>query len=208
MRAAAFTLLEMMLAVAILAIFGVAVYRFTSLNVEVARLNSGEAERQAMCAGLTRLLQTQLDELPAREAQALRGTRGRRSDDRLTLLCLPGNGLLARDGAPRLCTLHLRPETHELGLTRAATSPKDEADLPNLGGDDESDPGGDWTPLLSGVASLEITYFSARLNGWLPRWTDANALPDLVRVSLSFIDVGEDYETTLHVPLRGQTIVN
>ena len=43
----------------------------------------------------------------------------------------------------------------------------------------------DWVKLMDNVKGLEISYFDARLNGWVDKWTDTSTLPNLVRVRLS-----------------------
>ena len=62
----------------------------------------------------------------------------------------------------------------------------------------------DWIKLMDNVSGLEVAYFDARLNGWVDRWTDPRALPNLVRVRLG-TKVGheEPYEIVERVPGGG-----
>ncbi len=199
-----FTLLETMLAVAILALIGTSIYRFTATTLLVARVGSSEAARQQACSGLQRFLQTQLDALPTQESDALNGLEKARTKegngDQMRLIATAGNGLLSRAGpATSFVTLQLGSPASatQLGVTRALREDR------RGGFKDEFA----WVPLLDGISDLKITYYSARLNGWLPRWNDPNALPELVRVRLSFEDGHGDFEMTLNVPVRGRSIV-
>lgn len=201
----AFTLLETMLAVAIIALIGTAIYRFTSTTLLIARIGSGEAARAQACAGFHRLLQAQFDALPAQELDALAGVEKARAPDgngdQLRLICSAGNGLLSRFGpASSFVTLKLGTDASptQLGLSRTLREDSEGGYKQDFG----------WVPLLDNVSDLKITYYSARLNGWLPRWNDANSLPELVRVRLSFADGQGDYEVTLRVPVRGRSVVS
>ena len=62
--------------------------------------------------------------------------------------------------------------------------------------------------LMDGVRSLEIGYFDARLNGWMDRWTDAQTLPNLVRLRLTTEERSQPYEIVVHVPGGGLTRVD
>ena len=119
----AFTLLETMLAVAIIALIGTAIYRFTATTLLVARVGSREAARQQACAGFQRLLQAQFDALPSQELDALQGVEKARATDgngdQVRLICAAGNGLLSRSGpATSFVTLKLgtKDAPNQLGL--------------------------------------------------------------------------------------------
>jgi hypothetical protein len=186
-------------------LIGMAIYRFTASTLLVARLSSLEAARQQACSGLERLFQTELDALPAQEIDALTGVEKARTTegngDQLRLISGAGNGLLSRVGpATSFVTWKLGTDSapDQLGISRRLREDNEGGYKEDFG----------WVPLLDGVSELQITYYSARLNGWLPRWNDPGSLPELVRVRISFADGHADHEMTFRVPVRGRAIVN
>ncbi len=58
----------------------------------------------------------------------------------------------------------------------------------------------DWVKLMDNVKGLEISYFDARLNGWVDKWTDTSTLPNLVRVRLALGEGRAPYEIVERVP--------
>ena len=50
---------------------------------------------------------------------------------------------------------------------------------------------------------MEIAYFDSRLNGWVDKWTDQAALPNLVRLRLLDAESATPYEMILRVPGGG-----
>jgi prepilin-type N-terminal cleavage/methylation domain-containing protein len=195
-RARGFTLLEVTLAVAILAMMSLAIYRFVSTNLTAVRLSTELNETDARYSGLANLLTAQLQDLPpgqgtlAGEPYKFSG----RSRDEMTWICPAGPGLLTRYAAGEYSvTLRLRPieksEQMELGVVRES--------------DDENNPVPDnksWVSLLSGVKSMEIRYFDPRLNAWVDRWTDRGTLPHLVRLTIDRAGGSVPWEAVL--PLR------
>lgn len=223
--AAAFTLLEIMLAVAILGIVGVAIFRFTDTTLTVTRIAVQNGENSQAVAGFTRLLQAQLDSLPTAGINAVVGGSikvGEFPRDELTLVCQAPAALLSRraPGAWRV-QLALRGAAdpargNTLGLQRLGPAEDDTAV-------DVNKPAGpvlltdaatrrqtaamtdEWVPLLDHVAGFEVNYFNGRLNGWLPKWNDPNAVPDCLRVRLTFAaGGGNPLELVLRVPPRAR----
>jgi prepilin-type N-terminal cleavage/methylation domain-containing protein len=220
-----FTLLEVMLAVAILVIITVVVVQFTELTLQSAEISSRDTEQGLACNGLRHLLAAQFAELPVTQDGALVGmnirSHGNRRDA-MQIVCPSGNGLLTPDakGYYQL-TLVLREIPRGsgkmvLGLERQPWTDDDDDD------DDDDDtnatPAGkaaaqraaavqklpsDWVPLLAGVQQLEIAYFDARLNSWVDRWTDQEMLPNLVRVRLTLGAGQPPYELVERVPNGG-----
>src|SRR5471032_580794 len=94
----AFTLLEITLAVAILGMMALAVYRFVSANLVAMQLSAALNESNARYSGLANLLTEQLQDLPpgqgtlAGEPYKFEG----RSRDEMTWVCPAGPGLLTR----------------------------------------------------------------------------------------------------------------
>jgi prepilin-type N-terminal cleavage/methylation domain-containing protein len=195
-RRAAFTLLEVTLAVAILGMMSLAIYRFVSTNLTAVRLSTEMNETDARYEGLANLLTEQLQDLPpgqgtlAGEPYKFSG----RSRDEMTWICPAGPGLLTRYATGEFSvTLRLRPiersEQMELGVVRESE------DENNPVPDDRS-----WVSLLTGVNSIEIRYFDPRLNAWVDRWTDRGTLPHLVRLTIDRAGNAVPWEAVL--PLR------
>ena len=68
-----FTLLEMVLAAAILVIISMTVYQFTSITMQTTEFSLRDSENTLACGGLRRLLEAQLASLPANQNGALIG---------------------------------------------------------------------------------------------------------------------------------------
>ena len=177
-RRAAFTLLEITLAVAILAMMSLSIYRFVQSNVTALRLSTEANEDDARYSAFVNLLTAQWQNLPAGSG-ALRGEPLKlndRSQDQITWTCGAGAGLLTRY-APGdfFVSMRLRREAKSdrmaLGFLR---KPKDEE---LFSGERES-----WITLIDNVESLQIRYFDPRLNSWVDRWSDNSTLPRLVKL--------------------------
>lgn len=191
----AFTLLEVMIAVLIIALITTSVYRFvlsTLAGIDASRAAS--AQRIALVR-LVGMLEAELHDLSPRTNNAIVGIPHKfnnQPSDELEWLCRAGNGLFtgAAEGEWRV-TLAVQPPAAgsgglELGLRR------------RLAGAKASDY--TWLPLIRPVAGLEIRYFDPRLNAWLERWTDGNARPLLVRVKIWRDAQEAPYETLITVP--------
>ncbi|MDQ3199256.1 MAG: prepilin-type N-terminal cleavage/methylation domain-containing protein [Verrucomicrobiota bacterium] len=191
-----FTLLEVMLAVAILALMAMSIFRFVSTNMTAVRLSSELNEENARYEGLANLLTEQLQNLPPGQG-TLTGEPFKfsgRSRDEMTWICQAGPGLMTRYAAGEyIVTMRLRPiersEQMELGVVRES--------------DDDTNPvpeNKQWVTLLRGLTSMEIRYFDPRLNAWVDRWTDRGTLPHLVRLTIERAGSAVPWEAIL--PLR------
>ena len=174
-----FTLLEIVLATAILGLMAVAIFRFVQSNIVALRLSATENMEEARYNGLLDLLTTQWQSLPT-GVGALAGDTFKFNDrprDEITWTCGAGPGLLTRY-APGEYTvrLRLRPlregsDKLQLGCFR---KPRTDAE-----GENENET---WVPLIDDVGGLRIRYFDTRLNAWVERWTDTGTLPRLVEL--------------------------
>ena len=195
-RGSGFTLLEVTLAVAILGMMALAIYRFVSTNLTAVRLSTEMNETDARYEGLANLLTPQLQDLPPGQG-ALMGEPYKfngRSRDEMTWVCQAGPGVLTRYATGQYSvTLRLRPieqsDKMELGIVRESDD-EDNAVPENKV----------WVPLLTGVNSMEIRYFDPRLNAWVDRWTDRGTLPHLVRLTIDRVGSAVPWEAVL--PLR------
>src|ERR1041384_1674758 len=74
----------------------------------------------------------------------------------------------------------------DLGFLR---KPKDDTSLTNA---NES-----WVPLIENVQTLQIRYFDAQINRWLEKWTDAQRLPRLVKLTVQRSDSAAPWEVII-----------
>ena len=193
LRSGAFTLLEIMLAVTILGMMSLAIFRFVQSNMIALQLSAGTAADDAQYDGLRDLLTAQWQSLSPLRANMIGEPfkLGDRERDEIKWSCSAGPALLTRYAAGDFnVTLRLQPENEngerlDLGFTRK----------PQKGSDaDET-----WVPLIKNVTSLEISYFDPGANNWLPRWPGGR-LPSLIKVAVGRTDSALPWETI--IPLR------
>jgi prepilin-type N-terminal cleavage/methylation domain-containing protein len=192
-----FTLLEIMLAVAILGMMSMAIFRFVQSNMTALQFSSAIAASDAQYDGLRDLLATEWQSLNPARAK-MNGDAFKLNDrerDEIRWNSEAGPGLLTRY-APGEFTVVLRLQSGgkkkdelDLGLLR---QPEDESDTAE---GQES-----WVPLIQNVTSLEIAYFDPNANTWLPRWTGGTRLPSLVKISVGRSDAAGPWEAV--IPLR------
>jgi len=184
-RILAFTLLEITLAVTILAMMSFAIYRFVQANIVVMRVSAEAEAADARYDGRRQLLMQQMQNI-APGTGALLGDALRVNDrdrDEVTWLCSAGPGLLTRyaSGDYRV-SLRLRAHDSktnqlDLGIMR---KPKED---PAVSNEHET-----WIRLIDNVGSLQIRYFDSRLNTWVQRWVDTVTLPRLVKIVIGRSD--------------------
>ena len=192
-----FTLMEIMLAVAILGLMSVAIFRFVQSNMIALQLSSDSDAADAQYAGLRDLLTAEWQSLNPLRANMV-GEPFKLSDrerDEIKWKSSAGPGLLTRY-APGDFTvvLRLQPEKEkgsrlDLGFSRKAQEDSD------TGEERET-----WVPLIKNVNSLEISFFDANANNWLPRWPLGGRLPLLVKITVGRTDSAVPWETI--IPLR------
>jgi len=193
-RRRGFTLLEIIMAVAILATMALAIYRFVQANLVAIRLSSGAIAADARYDGLREVLANQWQSLPSGRG-ALLGDAFKLNDrerDEVRWICGAGPGLMTRYAAGDfVVALRLQSEKKDsdrldLGFLR---KPKDDSSLTNV---NES-----WIPLIEDVRSLQVRYFDTRLNVWVERWTDTGTLPRLVKVTVNRSDAAAPWEAII-----------
>ena len=192
----AFTLLEITLAVTILAMMSFAIYRFVQTNVTAMRVSASTEAADARYDGLRELLMQQLQNIPPGTG-ALLGDALKVNDrdrDDVTWLCSAGPGLLTRYAngdyhvSLRLRAHDSKTNQLDLGILR---KPKDD---PAVSNEHET-----WIRLIDNVGSLQIRYFDSRLNTWVQRWVDTVTLPRLVKIVIGRSDASVPAE--IIVPL-------
>jgi len=193
-RRRGFTLLEIIMAVAILATMALAIYRFVQANLIAIRLSSETLAGEARYDGLREVLAAQWQSLSPGKG-ALLGDAFKLNDrerDEIRWTCSAGPGLMTRYAAGDfVVALRLQSEKKDgdrldLGFLR---KPKGDSALTNA---NES-----WIPLIENVRSLQVRYFDARLNVWVERWTDTGTLPRLVKVIVGRSDAVAPWEAII-----------
>jgi prepilin-type N-terminal cleavage/methylation domain-containing protein len=196
-KAHGFTLLEIMLAVGILGMMAVAIFRFVQSNMAAVQFSSETAAADGQYDGLRDFLTSEWQSLNPIRARMM-GEPFKLNDrerDEISWNRGAGQGLLTRY-APGEFTVVLRlqpandkSERLDLGVLR---KPHEDSDV---GEEHET-----WVPLIKNVASLEISYFDPNANTWLPRWPGGNRLPSLVKISLGRSDAADPWEAV--IPLK------
>ena len=196
-RCRGFTLLEIMLAVAILGMMALAIFRFVQTNITALRFSSETAAADAQYDGLRDLLTTQWQSLSPLRARMI-GEPFKLNDrerDEIRWNCGAGPGLLTRYAPGEFtAVLRLKPaddksDRLDLGLLRKPQNNSDRTEGQET-----------WVPLIQNVNSLEITYFDPNANTWLPRWPGGNRMPSLVKISVGRPDAADPWEAV--IPLR------
>jgi prepilin-type N-terminal cleavage/methylation domain-containing protein len=188
-----FTLLEITLAVAILATMSLAIYRFVQSNLTALRASADANAADACYSGLRDLLAAQWQNLPSGQG-GMTGAPFKLNDrqrDQIQWICGSGSGLLTRYAPGQFTvSLRLQPENKksnqlDLGFLR---TPQDDSGHET------------WVPLIKKINSLQIQYFDPQLNSWIDRWTNAARLPWLVKLTVGRTDAAEPWEAI--IPLR------
>lgn len=189
-----FTLLEITLAVAILGMMSLAIYRFVQSNLVSLRVSAETSAADAHWDGLRDLLTVQWQSLPTGRG-TLMGEPLKLNDrprDEITWICGAGPGLLTRY-APGDFTVRMRLQAPDkksnrldLGFLR---KPKDDPSITNA---QET-----WVPLIENVRTMQIRYFDPRLNTWLDRWNDTVTLPRLVKIIVARSDAAVPWEVII-----------
>ncbi len=203
-----FTLIEVMIATLILAMLVFALYRFISTTLRALDATTQMSEERQSIEALTRLVQSQLNELPARGSGVLLGKANQFKDlpsDEMTWLCHAGQGVMtgAAPGEYRV-TLAVQPAKDdtrelELGLRReiATADAKSQIDFFTRGGGVAKY---NWLPLIRPIAALEIRYWDARTNSIIKQWNDLNARPSFVHLKIWKRADDPPYDVILPVP--------
>ena len=193
-RRRSFTLLEVTLAMAILGMMSLAIYRFVQSSLTAIRVSSDATAADAVYGGLRDLLTAQWQTLPPRKG-ALMGEAFKFNDrprDEIRWTCGGGPGLLTRYAlGDFIVTLRLQPHKKDsnqldLGVLR---KPKDDSGIVN---ENQT-----WIPLIENVRSLKISYFNGIVNGWVESWPDTITLPRLVKLVVERTDSPTPWEVII-----------
>ena len=192
----AFTLLEVMIAVGVIALITISIAQFVSSTLTAIRVTSEINDDRQSVVALVNAVEAELQDLPPRMNGVIQGAAHKFDNlqaDELQWYCKGGNGLFTKAAEGEwYTTLTIQRDKIsrelEIGLRRRPIDAK-EADYK-------------WWPLLRRVSALEVRYFDRRLgaNGWVERWTDKGNRPSLVRIRI-WRDANEPpYEAVIAVP--------
>jgi prepilin-type N-terminal cleavage/methylation domain-containing protein len=188
-----FTLLEIMLAVGILGLMSLAIFRFVQSSMIALRVSSNTTAADAQYDGLRDLLTAEWQSLNPQRAR-LTGEPLKVNDrqrDVVGWFGSAGPGLLTRYAPGEFkVVLRLQPENEksnrlDLGLLR---KPKDDS----IEGHES------WVPLIKNVSSLQISYYNPRANAWVDRWP-GGSLPLLVKLTVGRTDASTPWEAIIPI---------
>ena len=195
-KSSAFTLLEVMLAVCVLALVGVSIYRFVETTLTAVSLSTASERERALGTAFAAYVRGQMLALPSARSGAITGEPHRFngiSSDELRWIARPGSGLLTRHATGEwIVTLTIQPlknGEYELGLRRQDIEAKKSAG---------------WLPLFRGVRGFEVRYYDPLRAEWMEKWTDVESRPSLIRVKLWRDPSPEAYEVVLPIPAKAQ----
>jgi hypothetical protein len=179
MTTAAFTLLEVVMAVAITAMIVMSVYRFVSANLMAISTSTQLSEERQAMAGMIRYIEDILANLPQENPNVLTGEPFKKNNlrgDKMEWICRGGEGVLttAAPGEYRVTlTLEsLGKDSNEmaLGIRRRLV--------------DEDIKNSKFMPLLKGVAAFKLRYYDRRQNAPVDQWRFPDYKPWYVEVSI------------------------
>lgn len=205
----AFTLLEVMVAVAIIGLIAVGIFRFVDSTLRVVQAMSqngdGSEEMEALC----RILQFQINDLPDPniEPGGILGQPhvfGGNSLDEMQWRSSAGSGLFTAFATGDYeVTLRVQNEPSKGSTAQTSALGVRRVPVKTLNANEFN-----WVPILPGITGLEVRYFDPRSNNWQPKWTDRIARPSLIQLKIWRENGGEPFEMILRVPPLGPPIGN
>ncbi len=189
-----FTLLEVMIGVAVIALITISLYRFVASTLLAIRVTSEANDDRHSLVALVKSVEAELQDLPPRMNGVIQGVPHKFDNleaDELQWYCKGGNGLFtkAAEGEWYSTLAIQRDKTSremEIGLRRRRLDAKPEDYK--------------WWPLLRRVSALEVRYFDRRLNAWIERWNPQDARPALVRLRIWRNADDAPYESVIAIP--------
>ena len=205
-RQSGFTLLEVMLAVAILALTTLGIFRFVQSTVRAVSESVEDTEEQLAIERLVALVQEQFYSLPARGQTNIQGESIKLNGadfDSIEWRSRGGPGLMttAATGEYRV-KLRIQPveknsKKYEIGLWRRPALLETNGGLVAGGSDDDAT----WVPLLQRVTAMRLRYWDSRLGQLLDSWRDPTARPSFIIMSITREGDEVPYEAVLRIPV-------
>ncbi len=207
MRRGGFTLLEVMLAVAIIGFTTIGIFRFIQSTVRAVAVSVEDTEEQLRVDRLVALVQEEFYNLPAHgqtiniqgESIKLNGA----DFDSIEWRSRGGPGLMttAATGEYRV-KLRIQPveknsTQYEIGYWRRPALLETPGGLVAGGSDNDAT----WVPLLQHVSALRIRYWDSRLGQLLDSWRDPTVRPAFVIMSITREGDDVPYEAVLRIPI-------
>ncbi len=201
-----FTLLEVMLAVAIIGFTTVGIFRFVQSTVRAVAVSVEDTEEQLRVDRLVALVQEEFYSLPARGQTNIQGESIKLNGadfDSIEWRSRGGPGLMttAVSGEYRV-KLRIQPveknsNKYEIGYWRRPALLETESGLVAGGSDKDAT----WVPLLQRVSAMRIRYWDSRLGQLLDSWRDPTARPAFVILSITREGDDVPYEAVLRIPV-------
>ncbi len=205
-RRNAFTLIEVMLAVAILSLTTLGIFRFVQSTVRAVAASVEDTEEQLAVDRLAALVQEELYSLPVRGQTNIQGEAIKLNGvdfDALEWRSRGGAGLMttAATGEYRV-KLRIQPieknsNKYEIGLWRRPALLDTAGGLVAGGSDNDAT----WVPLLQRAGSLRLRYWDSRLGQLLDSWRDPTARPSFIIMSVTLEGEAVPYEAVLRIPI-------
>lgn len=201
-----FTLLEVMLAVAIIGFTTVGIFRFVQSTVRAVAVSVEDTEEQLRVDRLVALVQEEFYSLPARGQTNIQGESIKLNGadfDSIEWRSRGGPGLMttAASGEYRV-KLRIQPveknsNKYEIGYWRRPALLETDGGLVAGGSDKDAT----WVPLLQRVSAMRIRYWDSRLGQLLDSWRDPTARPAFVILSITREGDDVPYEAVLRIPV-------
>ena len=200
-----FTLLEVIVAVMILGMTALGIFRFVQSTLRAVASSVDDTEQQLATERLVALIQDEMFNLPPRNQSSLIGESlklGGSDKDTLEWRSRGGPGIMttAVSGEFRV-KLRIQPADqksgrYEIGVWRRPALLDTAGGLVAGGSDKDAT----WVPLLQGVTGLRLRYWDQRLGQLLDAWRDPAVRPAFIIMSIT--QEGEDvpYEAVIRVP--------
>ena len=205
-RRGGFTLLEVKLAVAIMALTTLGIFRFVQSTVRAVSDSVVDTEEQLAIERLVALVQEELYSLPPRGQTNIQGESIKLNGadfDSLEWRSRGGPGLMttAATGEYRV-KLRIQPveknsKKYEIGLWRRPALLETNGGLVAGGSDDDAT----WVPLLQRVTAMRLRYWDSRLGQLLDSWRDPTVRPAFVIMSITREGEDTPYEAVLRIPI-------
>ncbi|MHA3773876.1 PulJ/GspJ family protein [Verrucomicrobiota bacterium sgz303538] len=197
-RRAAFTLLEIMIAVMIVAMVIFAVHRFVTANLKAITISTAASEEKQEVVGLVNFIQDQLNNLPPSNPNVLTGEPFKKNNirgDRMEWICRSGEGVLTTSA----------PDEYKVTLTIESVDKNSDEMAIGIRRRlvDEDVKNSKFIPMLRNAVAFKVRYFDKRIgpqNGFVDSWRYPDVKPWLVEVSIWRKGDDEPYVAVLPVP--------
>jgi prepilin-type N-terminal cleavage/methylation domain-containing protein len=201
-----FTMLEIIVAVMILSLTSLGIFRFVQSTLRAVSYSVEDTERQIAVERLVALVQEQLFSLPARGQTNIQGEALKLNGvdfDSLEWRSRGGVGLMttAASGEYRV-KLRIQPlekvsNKYEIGLWRRPALLDTAGGLVAGGSDKDAT----WVPLLQKATSLRLRYWDQRLGQLLDTWRDPTVRPSFIIMTVTQEGDETPHEAVLRIPI-------